>query len=95
MKKLGVRLRELRKAKGILLRQVATFLEVDTAVISKFESGTKRPTELQVVRLAEYYNVDKSVLLRLWLYDILIDEIKDKSQAVEALELVLQELRNK
>ncbi len=93
MNKLGLRLRELRKAKGLLLRQVASVMEVDTAVISKFESGSKRPSEVQVVKLADYYNIDKSELLRLWLCDNILDVVKDKTHALEALELARQTLK--
>ena len=78
MEKIGIRLRKLRKDKGILLRQVATFLDVDTAIISKIESSKKRPNEMQVIKLAEYYSIDKSELLRLWLCDIVLEAIKDK-----------------
>lgn len=95
LNKLGIRLRELRKAKGSLLRQVATFLELDTAIISKFESGSKRPSELQVIRLADYYNIDKDQLLKLWLCDLVLETVKDKSQALDALHLAELELRKK
>lgn len=95
MNKLGLRLRELRKGKGSLLRQVASFMEVDTAVISKFESGSKRPSEIQVGRLADYYNVDKDQLLKLWLCDLVLETVKDKSQALDALHLAELELRKK
>ena len=39
---LGKRLRELREEQGLLLRQIAADLEVDTALMSKLE---KRRTE--------------------------------------------------
>lgn len=92
---LGLKLRELRKAKGSFLRQVATFLELDTAIISKYESGNKRPSEEQVIKLANYYNIDKKELLKLWLCDIVLDAVSGKSQALEALELALQTLQKK
>ena len=38
---IGKKLRELREQKGLLLRQVAASLEVDTAYISKMERGEK------------------------------------------------------
>ena len=95
MNKLGIKLRELRKSKGTLLRQVATVLETDTAVISKFESGSKRPSELQVIKLADYYNIDKDELLKLWLCDLVLETVKDKSQALDALHLAELELRKK
>jgi transcriptional regulator with XRE-family HTH domain len=38
---LGEKLRELREAKGLVQRQVAADLEVDTAYISKMEHNEK------------------------------------------------------
>jgi transcriptional regulator with XRE-family HTH domain len=38
---IGQKLRELRGEKGLLLRQVAAELEVDTAYMSKMERGEK------------------------------------------------------
>jgi len=39
MKTLGQELRKIRENKSILLRQVASYLEIDTAMISKIERG--------------------------------------------------------
>jgi len=38
---LGEKLKELREAKGLMQRQVAAELEVDTAYISKMENNDK------------------------------------------------------
>ena len=41
MKKLGQELRKIRESNNILLRQVASYLEIDTALISKMERGER------------------------------------------------------
>lgn len=58
---IGQHLRELREEKGLLLRQVAAFLEVDTAYISKIERGEKNIKREFILKLAELYNYRRNV----------------------------------
>ena len=92
MNALGTRLRELRKANGLLLRQSAAHLDMDPALMSRIESGAKRPLETQVVKLADLYNVSPSELLKLWLCDMVVEVVDGKSEAIAALELARTEL---
>lgn len=39
---LGKRIRELREERGLLQRQLATVLEIDTPMFSKIERGDRR-----------------------------------------------------
>ncbi|MBA2611171.1 MAG: helix-turn-helix transcriptional regulator [Bacteroidetes bacterium] len=43
MNTLGDKIRQAREKQGLLLRQAAAFLEVDTALVSKLERGERRP----------------------------------------------------
>ncbi len=52
-------LRGARDKKGLLLREVAALIKVDTAMISKFENGDRNPTRPQILRLTE----DEAILL--------------------------------
>jgi transcriptional regulator with XRE-family HTH domain len=54
MNPLGEKIRTLRESKGKLLRHVAAYLEIDTALISKIERGERRLTRDQVIKLANY-----------------------------------------
>ena len=56
---IGKHLRELREEKGLLLRQVAASLEVDTAYISKMERGEKNIKREFILKLAEIYKVNQ------------------------------------
>lgn len=80
-------LKEARDKKGLLLREVAALIEVDTAMISKFENGDRNPTRPQILRLAEVLDLDKNKLLTLWLRDRLVNEMKNETVALEALRL--------
>jgi len=55
MKMLGDLIRGHRRAKGLLIRQVAAELGIDPSLLSRIERGEKRPTRAQVVHLSELW----------------------------------------
>jgi len=85
MNSLGEKIRTIRESKSLLLRQVAAYLEIDTALISKIERGERRLTRAQVIKLAKYYNVTDEELLTLWLSDKLLDTIENDPFAMQGL----------
>jgi len=85
---IGKKLRELREQKGLLLRQVAAELEVDTAYISKMEQGKKFIKRDFIIKLAGIYNSNEKELLSLWLADQLYNILKEEDVAKEALKIV-------
>jgi len=85
MNSLGEKIRTIRESKSLLLRQVAAYLEIDTALISKIERGERRLTREQVTKLAKYYNVTDEELLTLWLSDKLLDTIENDPFAMQGL----------
>lgn len=91
---LGHKIRQTRESKGLLLRQVAAFLEVDTALVSKLERGERRAQKDQVVKLAEFLRMDANELLVLWMADRLMDLVVGEKLAEEALDIVIKEIRN-
>ncbi|MBN7816851.1 helix-turn-helix domain-containing protein [Algoriphagus pacificus] len=93
MNYLGNRVRELRETKGILMRQVAAFIEVDTALISKLERGERKAQRDQITKIAEFLEADEKELTLLWLADRITDDIKDEPQALEALKFVEKQFK--
>ncbi len=92
---IGKKLRELREQKGLLLRQVAAELEVDTAYISKMEQGKKSIKSEFIIKLAKIYQTDQKDLLTLWLADQILSVIDDKKElANNALNIALKTLNN-
>ena len=85
---LGEKLRELREAKGLVQRQVAAELEVDTAYISKMESNEKPVSRNHLKKLAEFLGINEKELLTIWLADKVYDMVKDEEIANDAIELV-------
>jgi transcriptional regulator with XRE-family HTH domain len=89
----GERIRELRENQGLLQRQLASSLEIDTPMFSKIERGERKAKREQVEQLASLLRTNKSDLLRLWLADQIIDLVKNEPEASEALKTVLKELK--
>ena len=85
MNSLGEKIRTIRESKGLLLRQVAAYLEIDSALISKIERGERRLTRDQVVKLANYYLVPEGELLTLWLCDKVLDTVSSDPFALQGL----------
>lgn len=92
---LGEKLKELREAKGLVQRQVAAELEVDTAYISKMESNEKPVSRNHLIKLSLLLGIDEEELLTLWLADKVYDVVKDEEQAYNALTITLKEIKNK
>ena len=77
---LGKRVKELRDENGVLQRQLAALLEIDTPMFSKIERGDRRAKRTQVVQLANYFNVDEKELLTLWVADKVLDAVEDEDE---------------
>ena len=75
---LGPKIKELRLENGVLQRQLASLLEIDTPMFSKIERGDRRAKRTQVIQLANYFNVDETELLTLWVADKVLDAVEDE-----------------
>lgn len=77
---LGQKIKELRLENRVLQRQLASFLEIDTPMFSKIERGDRRAKRIQVVQIANYFNVDEKELLTLWVADKVLDAVEDEEE---------------
>ena len=55
------KIRPLRVEQGILQRQVAAYLEIDTPMFSKIERGDRRAKRSQVIQMATYFYIFRSI----------------------------------
>ena len=78
----GNKIRELRDEQGLLQRQLAAALEIDTAMFSKIERGDRRAKREQVIKLAELLHQDENEMLKLWLADKIIDALGDENDLI-------------
>jgi len=91
---IGQKLRELRESKGLLLRQIAAELEVDTAYVSKMERGEKNIKKEYIIKLAKLYDVEKEDLISLWLADKVYDMLYNEDNALKALKIAEKKLKS-
>ncbi len=85
MSNLSEILKLARKEKKLILRKVASELDIDQSLISKFEKGERKPTKEQLIKLANFYNLPKQDLLIEWFSDKIIYELKDVDYANDIL----------
>lgn len=89
----GEKIKELREGQGLLQRQLAANLEIDTPMFSKIERGERKAKREQVDLLAELLHADKPTLISIWLADQIFELIQNEPQADEAIEIVRKELK--
>lgn len=87
-------LKEARELKGFKTREVAQLLGIDQALISKFESGTRKPTKDQVSKLASLLEIDYETIMTSWLKEKIIHEIGNDEFALKALAAAEEEIRS-
>lgn len=89
----GEKIKELREDQGLLQRQLAASLEIDTPMYSKIERGERKAKREQVEQLANLLHADTRMLFSIWLADQILDLIENEPQAIEAIEIVKKELK--
>lgn len=87
-------LKNAREQKGLKTRELAQLAGIDQALISKFESGTRKPTKDQVTKLSQLLEIDFETLMIAWLKEKILYEIGDEEFALKALLLAEQEIQN-
>lgn len=87
----GNKIRELRDEQGLLQRQLAALLEIDTPMFSKIERGDRRAKREQVIKLAEYLHQDEKEMLTLWLADKVLDAVDGEEELSNDAIIVAQE----
>ncbi|URC11176.1 MULTISPECIES: Fic family protein [unclassified Flavobacterium] len=86
-------LKNAREQKGLKTREVAQLLGIDQALISKFESGARKPTKDQIVKLSQLLEIDYETLMIAWLKEKILYEIGDDEFALKALEVAEKEIK--
>lgn len=91
----GDKIRYLRTTRKMLLRHVASALDIDTALLSKIERGSRVIKKEQIPLVAEILDGDKEELTTLWLADQVMNVLKDEKMADEALKTVSKKYKEK
>ncbi len=76
-----------RIEKNLTQRELAQHLEIDSALIVKWENGSRKPTKKQLYKLSEILEIDLKKLIIEWMSEVILYEIGDDSMAYEALKV--------
>jgi ribosome-binding protein aMBF1 (putative translation factor) len=88
-------IRIAREEKGLFLQQVAAELDIDQAIISKFERNERKPTKEQVLKFVKFYKLDKETLLIDCLSDKVAYDLQDENLADKVLKVAEQKIKYK
>ncbi|WP_338734017.1 helix-turn-helix domain-containing protein [Mangrovimonas cancribranchiae] len=86
-------LKSKRETKNLLLREVASMIDADTALISKIEKGDRKPTREQIDKLALALDIDYNKLLTLWLSEKVYEDVQGEQVALDAIKLALKRIK--
>ena len=85
MNKFGDIIRKKREEKGMLLRQLAAMIDVDTAILSKVERGERKARREQVEKIAKALELNEKELMIEYLSENIAYEIIDEDSAMDVL----------
>lgn len=83
--RLGEQLKLLREQRGLLQREIAAELKIDTPMYSKIEGGTRKAKKHQVLQLAMFFNIREEALISIWLADQIVDLLKEEEYGQSGL----------
>lgn len=92
MEKFSSIIRKARENKGWLLRQAAAKIDIDQSLLSKFETGDRRPTREQVEKFSTVYEIELNSLLISWLSDKIVYEISSEENAIQILKVAEEKI---
>jgi transcriptional regulator with XRE-family HTH domain len=79
-------LKTAREQKGLKTREVSRLLNIDQALISKFESGLRTPTKKQIEQLSQLLDIDFETLSVAWLKEKILSQISNEEFGLKALQ---------
>lgn len=90
----GKKIKALREERGMVQRQLAAALEIDTPMFSKIERGERKAKRSQIPIMARMFEVDEKELLTIWLADKVLDVVEGEDEVkCEALAYVQRKIR--
>ena len=93
MDTIGELLRKEREKRGLLLRQVASTIDLDQAVLSKIEREERKATKKQLLDLIKYYGLAERQILVEWNSQKLLKQLKNENYAIDILNKSIKKLK--
>ena len=93
MKTFGQIIRTKRESLGLLLRQVASYLDIDQSILSKIKRNEGRPNKNNIFKLAEKLKLDKDDFFVKFMSKKIAYEIIDEDFANKVLKVAEQKVK--
>lgn len=87
MKTFGQIIREEREKKGLLLRQLAASLDIDTAILSKFERNERKISKELLQKIADILKLDFKNLFLQYQSEKIAYELANEEDATKILKV--------
>lgn len=92
----GKKIKALREEQGLVQRQLASVIEVDTPMYSKIERGERKCKREHVKLIAQKLHADEKELLTIWLADKVLDIVDDENDIKDdAIRYAQSEIKDK
>jgi transcriptional regulator with XRE-family HTH domain len=88
----GEKIRSLREQNGLLQREIAAELQIDTPMYSKIERGSRKAKRQQVLKMVKLFGAKEEELLSIWLADRVIDILKGEAHGLDSLVIAGRDL---
>jgi transcriptional regulator with XRE-family HTH domain len=92
MSKFGDKIRTLRESNNMLLRELASEIKIDQALLSKIERGERIATKKQAIAISDFFKLNRDEFLSQWLGEKIAFDLKDEDLAIEALKVAEEEI---
>lgn len=89
----GEHIKQLREQNQLLQRQVASVLEIDTAMLSKIERGERKAKREHIPLLASLLHSNEKELFTIWLADQIYQLVENEEEALQALKIAEMEIK--
>jgi transcriptional regulator with XRE-family HTH domain len=91
---IGTYIRAARERQGMLVRELASELDMDTAMLSKMERSVRPFRKEDLKKLSSILNEEIETLYTHWLADKALRATENEEFQYEALELALSKCKN-
>lgn len=86
-------IKQKRKEKKLLLREVSALIEIDQSIISKYEKGERVPSRDHVKRFAKVYNISENDLIIAWQSDNLAYKLYQEDNPEKILKVAENKIK--
>lgn len=93
MNSIGNIIRTKREEKGMLLRQLAAMIDVDTAIISKIERGERKARREQLIKIAKVLGLNEKEILIEYLSENIAYEILQEDSVTDVLKVAEKKVK--